>query len=231
MVKTDDFGQAIGRVEPNDQFYMFVVQDNGIILQEFEPLQVPFDPLISDFATVELNLVQSSLSDFYSYFGNVASGCSFNNVTSEFICTVADTSGLIQTYNLTVKQQKIVSVEIVCSDQDSSAVTSLICPIVDVTNSTYQFTLVATFDGSRTLLQSGSFSFTGQPIYGLTGLFATWLIFIAIILLAHTNPPFAILFGVISIGISAIMGIFIISTGSMIGLIITTLILIWRTVR
>lgn len=220
MVMTDDNGEDMTNLRTNTIFYKFIAERGGSVLTEYAPSKIPFDSIVSDYATLTFKIVSTSLGDIFNYYGNIASSCTYTNSTTVLRCTATDTSGAVGTFSFLVEQQQALSWATVCSDSDTSSGVTFTCTLGTTANSTYRYVLYAETTDSDVVLESGYLNFRTAPLFGTMGIFLAFIMFLALCAVGIWNPNVSLTMGGISLIVSFVIGLYTIGIGSLIGLIV-----------
>lgn len=176
--------------------YKILLTSNGIILREYNPFQLQSTSLT--FYTS-----QSSIPEYFSYFGKVATSCNLDNSTNVLSCNYLDTSGLTMKITFNVTQVTQAGDMSFCSSYSSGASGSFACNLT--ANSSYKYSLVGTYYSvpNDFLWQSGYINLSStENIFGAMGLIISLIFIIFMPFLANWDVRIALLLQGVGIIIS-----------------------------
>lgn len=208
-----------------DTFYKFVLEKNGQALAEFAPLTIGS-------TTLSLPVGNATRGEYWSYYGTVASNCYYTNATAILRCDFSDTSGLMQTVNMTVQRFGMVSGWTdYCSDNATSTSATLICSIDNTGSYLYHYQLWAVYPQSSFAFNDGDIDLTNKyKPYGDVGVISGVMIIGTVALM---GLPYS--FGIIvftTIAIIIVVAINFVSLGNiyfdLITIALIAAVMIWK---
>jgi hypothetical protein len=226
MAKTDYDGLAGASLEQN-QWYRFIIEKNGIILRQFDPKYLTE-------TTIVLKQSASQLIEYFSYYNDVASSCSLNNVTGTLTCTVDDDSGQMVYATLNVKRKTTLGWEQNCSQSITGSGT-LVCNLGNLTGQVFTYSLIGKFgsDSTLTILQGemieGPRTFWLNTDNGrILGVLITFMFFITLAFIGIWNPGVTLIMGLLGLIVSYMFGVLDISYGALMALVVGVAFLVHR---
>lgn len=222
-LKTDGLGQASAWLVPYTEAYRFLVYEGNVLVKTIDPMYLTADSYIFD-------LLGSAGND-YAVFNGVVIDCEYNNETKIMRCTATDPSGLMTSATLVVYENKMFGADIYCTSTAVGSAITPTCNLNDVSgfsdNATYIFSGV--INGNTYIFETGLIgSIPTISDYGLTGVYATLLLFITLVLLGAWNPSAAVVLGGVAIFVSKMLGILIISEVVLVIILFITLITVYK---
>ena len=166
--RTDFSGYAYINLKAHETYKFFLVR-NGIILREYDPMQLETDDLIFYISTVEI-------PEYFDYYNKVITSCIYDNTTAptNVTCSYVDTSGLTMDMNFSVDQLTQAGYLNVCNDSSSSSSGSFICNLPN--NATYKYHLKGTYHSETYIWQQGFISLGEAMTFGVVGLILAFLL-------------------------------------------------------
>ena len=199
--KTDFSGYTYIYLKAHD-LYKFLLTKNGVVLKEYQPMQLETDSL-------EFHVSTAVIPEYFTYYDKVATGCTYDNSTLNLTCTYIDTSGLDMNMSFKVIRIGIAGETTLCNDNSSSASGSFICGLTG--NYTYKYSLIGTYYSNPVdyLWQSGYISLIspGGVSFGAVGLFLALIIVIALPLLFNYDARISIVMSAFGIIFSIVTGL------------------------
>jgi hypothetical protein len=206
-------------------WYKFVVYEGGSVYYMTTPMM-----LSSTTITVTVN-PSANLFAYWNTAGSVSGSCITINTSSNYTesCTGADSSGLVQSYTLLVKQLVGGTWIETCSNTVNASVGTAICNIGNNTaNKLYWYSFSYAASPPVTLL-SNFLNFLNTVVaYGNMGLFLTAMIVLTMILVGLWHPAVSIVLGIVGLFVS--YGLGLMPPGALSALIYVTMagmIVIW----
>jgi hypothetical protein len=201
IIKTDTNGEAIGNIILNSQWYKFIVTYDGVIELETEPTKLSLTEY-----TLRISLADSYL-DTYIVKEGITSSLTYNNVTQNFVYTFSDPSGTTTQACLKVTQARLTSDVLIETSCVTSSSGTILIGITDL-NGTYIATGTVTIDDNSFVTDSLTIVFdTNYKTWGLSGVFASFLIVLTLIMVGIWNPMVAVLLGTIGVLVSVSLGL------------------------
>ena len=168
--RTDFSGYTYINLKQHETYKFFLVRD-GVVLREYEEMQLETDDLTFYISTTEI-------PEYFDYWDQVTTSCSYDNTTvpSEITCSYIDTSGLTMDMNFNVDELTQAGYINVCNDTSSGASGSFSCILT--TNSTFKYYMTGTYysDPEEYVWQQGFVSFGGVMMFGVVGLLMAFLL-------------------------------------------------------
>lgn len=205
-LKTDGLGETSVWLVPYTEAYRFLIYEGNTLVKTIDPIYITADSYIFD-------LIGSAGND-YSVFQGIAVDCSYNEDTKIMRCTATDPSGLMTSATLTVYENKLFGAEVLCTSTATGSAITPTCNLYDVSgftdNATYIFSGIV--DGNTYIFDTGLIGdIPSSSDFELTGVLATLLLFLTLVLLGSWNPAAAVVLGGVGLIVSQLMGILIIS--------------------
>lgn len=225
VVKTDSNGVAYAQLILNTEWYKFIlVYDSKIVLE-----------------TTSTKIITTS-KDFKIYIGadyyknynivdSIACDVTFTNATKTFAFTYTDDSNTIQQGCLKLIKNSINS-DITVNETCVISATSTILSPINGPVSTNSYTALGYFitdDGDELICKSTTHNFNElYKTYGKSGIFATFLITLTLIMVGLWSPAASIILMLLGIIASVVMGLFYLSIEMVIALVIIVGITLYR---
>jgi hypothetical protein len=198
--KSDFSGYAYPYLELH-QNYKFILTQNGVVLKEYQPMQL-------ETTSLELRISTAQIPHYFSYYDKVATSCSYNNATNVLTCVFIDTSGMTMRMNFTVLRLGQTGYLNQCSDSSTGSSGTFVCTLSS--NSSYKYAMVGYYSGSATTSYTWQSGFINLVTAGVT--FGVIGLIIALIIVG--TLPFVGLYDMrVSIVLTAFGMIFSIVTG------------------
>ena len=224
ILKTDSEGVAVGNLVLSTQWYKFVITYNSQVFLETSPTKI-----ISTTYNFQIVLGSDYFAN-YNQLGSISCNVNFDNTTKIFSFTATDSSGGSNEYCLNVWKKTVNTNTAINSSCKTDVGTTINLGInEEVSDNTY-VGIGSVRIGSNTFncdLTTHSYN-TGFKKFGQEGLFATFFIILTIVMIGIWSPIIAVMLMVLGIVISIIMGIFMLTWGSIVGLIIMAVITVVR---
>lgn len=183
------------------EIYKFLLMEDGVILREYEPMQL-------ETTTLEFHVSTADVPEYFSYYDKVATSCSFNNASKVLTCTYADTSGLTMDMLFNVTRIGIVGETSQCTLSSSSPSGSFTCTLSG--NYTYKYNLVGKYYSNPLtyLWQSGFIDMIGGGVsFGAVGLFLALILVCFLPLTARYDIRIAVILTAFGIIFSIVAGL------------------------
>lgn len=229
IVETDSNGRAFVQLVLNTEWYVFIVEVDGVIQLQTIPTKVT-----SSAKTLRIDLEDIRYFDRYDVTRGISHSLTWTNATKTFTFTWSDPSGDMADGCLKVSRRDVAS-ERVLSDTCTTSTASTKSYIVtdNITDQTYVAVSYIKFaDGESYILATlvQSFEQTFKK-FGLTGIFMSFLLVLTLIGIGIWHPVVAVLLAIFGLIVTTILGIFAVSWGVLMGLIIMGGILIYRLTK
>jgi len=209
--KSDSNGQLVAYLIPYTAYYKILLMQSGQLIQTINPFLITSN-------SISLNINTTFGMYLYKYYGKIAYSCTYNNVTGYFTCIITDTSGEMTKCYLDIMTVNTTNNEQVCSTNGVSSSMTIGCYLGNTTGKNYFYSLYCDLREGKTILEKdflsgGSMAIIPTiPIYGLEGVFLTFMItgtmsFIGL----NINPSLGILllfvamFGCMAFGLIALI--------------------------
>ena len=232
VLETNAQGEAIGNVILNTVWYRFVIEYNGIVYLTEGPLK-----MTASTRTFQINL----LTDFFNRYSIVRGitiiNCTYSNYHPyNFKFEWDDTNNEIEYGCLKVVNRTMVT-DITLKDScifGSSG--TVLVSIGNPANHSGVFvgTCYVKFPDNEVFVigtHTEEFGNTGYEVYGRNGVFYGLLIIITLFMVGCYNPSVAIILSLVGLVLTKLLGLFQISYGWMVGLIIIGGIAIYKTTK
>jgi len=213
---TDSEGVATTYMRVNEIYYKFLITKDGQTLLETDRQIITCQ---STPCTKEFTIDPQAVSERFRTKRGFSWNCFLNEDAPSFQCTVNHEDETMKEARLQVEQNQVLGVQTQCDIKVQSTGSSMVCPLEDLSNHSYSYTLKAQKDGYSFLLESGRIDRTD-------GMFAdyedSWVgAMLTILMVAGFglySPGAAVVFGflgliaammlqLLSIGIGALVGI------------------------
>jgi len=175
------------------EIYSFILIKNNVILNQYQLMQVQTN-------TLTFYISQSSVPEYFSYYGSVATTCNLDNSTNIMTCTYVDTSGLPMNMTMSVIQRTVAGDVQYCLNTSSSSVGTFVCNLT--TNYSYKGSLTGTYYSSPRdyIWQSWTVSLSSSVNeFGAMGLLVSLLIALVAPFLGIYDARIAILLNGVAI--------------------------------
>lgn len=224
MGRTSATGVANIRLQLYDAWYRFIVEKDGVVLKQFDRMQVS--------NAIELRLQENVINNYWSVYGKVAGACNYLGATANFTlqCTGADTSGKVQSWNLLAKKMGAVSWESVCDVSGTGSAVTLNCPLGNTTDKQYYYSF-RYIASPPFILLSNYINNVVSPFALPLGvsLFVVFVFVLAMALIGIWNPAMSLISGGAGIAFMYWLGLMPPSMlPGVVGAIIFVAILAWR---
>lgn len=223
IIKTDENGQALGRIVQNTQWYKFILFYNGLLYLETDPVKIT-----TSTKNFRINLL-SDYFEFYDDLNGVSTSLTFTNSTKNFAFTFANPTGTSVTACLKVIKRNTIADTLIEESCTTSASGTI---LVNIGNNTADNSYIATgrirFNPDFvTDVLSIDFN-EGYKRWGKDGIFVTYLVRLTFAMIGIWNPVVAILLLMIADVSMIVMGLFHMSWTVLITYIILGFLTMWR---
>lgn len=229
IVETDSNGQAFVQLVLNTEWYVFIVEVDGVVKLQTIPTKIT-----STTKTLRIDLSDIRYFDRYDVTRGITHSLTWTNATNTFTFTWSDPSGDIVDACLKVSE-KAVNLNKLLSDTCTTSVagTRTYTIVGNITDQTYVAVSYVKFSDTeiyilKTLVQSFEETFKK---FGLTGIFVSFLLVLTLIGVGINHPVMAILLGIFGLIVVTILGVFAVQWGVLMGLIIMGGILLYKLTR
>lgn len=225
MVKTGSTGQGNTYLACPDPYYRYVAQKNGVVLGSFTSKQINCDPAVTQ-ASILLQIGQGSVGEYFNYVGNLAGNCAFNSTTNYLVCTVQDTSNTFSTFELKVTRLGVTQDTLACSTTFTGSSGTLLC----YTNQSGEYVYTLTGKGSAAPVFGGNYRVGSlQSLFGPTGLFLTFLLFITMVgVTVQYSVSASVFVGMLALVVASLIGLFTTGVSTMVAGIIAGIVVGWK---
>jgi hypothetical protein len=213
MLRPDEIGDDATYLRKVDAWYKFIVTQNG------ETIYVTTPRKITE-TDVYIRVPLSSLTNILEKFGNLDASITFNNVTRNFTASFVQANGNTVEGCLEVNRLSYGSQTLQCRKCQESSSATLICGIGSV-NGTYTASFYATIDSVTRLIKTLEVNLATlqAKVYGEDGLVLSLFIFLLLAFIGLWNPSVAIVFGIVGLIFSAIIGFIYVPITIILGLV------------
>jgi len=229
IVETDSSGEAFAQIVLNTEWYVFIVEVDGIIKLQTIPTRITITS-----KTLRIDLQDIKYFDRYDVTRGITHSLTWTNASKLFTFTWSDPTGDMADGCLKVTRRSINS-ESVLSDActTSSAATKTYVVTDNITDQIYIAVSYIKFsDGESYILDTLTISFEQTfKKFGLTGIFVSFLLTLTLIGIGIWHPVVAVLLAIFGLTITTILGVFSLSWGALMGIIIMGGILIYRLTK
>jgi len=229
MGKTAADGTTSIYLQPIDVFYKFIlINPTGRIIYSTDATQtISCDPAT---ALCQKTFIVNDLNtaEFWNYYGSIAFSCTFSNATGWYYCDYADTAGLA--YACTLQTYRIGPFGPIqnCTNSLTSAAGTLGCNLGNTTGNRYVATLWCEYSSTKYVMWEETLDFTTSAQFGNFGQFLAFFLVIFIPATGLFNPAIAVLLGFVALAGSAILGLYDVGLGALVGLGVATLVIMYR---
>lgn len=222
-LKTDGLGQANAWLVPYTEAYRFLIYDGNTLVKTIDPMYITTSSYVFT--------LSGSAGNDYSVFNSIVSECSYNNVTKVLRCTATDPSGLMASSTLKVYENKMFGADIYCTSSATGSAVTNTCDLSGVSgftnNATYLF--YVTVNGNVQILESGMIgNIPATTSYGLSGVFAVFLLFLTMALLGVWNPVASIALGGTALLVGKFAGLIAINEVTLVAILFITLVTVYK---
>lgn len=225
IVKTDDEGDAWAQIILNTEWYAFIlVYEDEVVLQTL-PTKIT-----STTRTFRINLGED-YSARYDQIQGMSHALTYNNATLTFHFVWSDPTGSVQNGCLKLTRRTMNGdTDLNTTCQTSTAADILMTIPESVGDNTYIATSYVTYSGGQSfVLDTLSVNFNNTyQVFGASGLFYSMLIIIVLIMVGIWHPVLAVVFMVVGVIITNVLGLFYLNWSYVIVLIILAAITIYR---
>jgi len=224
MGKTDSNGYDYIYLKKYDAWYRFSVMQNGIVIYQSDRTKISED-------TLTLKILPSTVASYLKFYRDIQYTHYFNNLTNDFIVTYVNPSGSIIQGCQYVARRSLNNDSVVCNDCVNSSAGTLICNVGAV-NASYVSSfyviasppyLISSIWADLSLLEE-----TFADYFKSEGLFAAFMIIGTVTLGTLTNPIIPIIMCIAGLIIAMWAGMFVISAGIFISIVILGGIIIFK---
>ena len=225
MGKTGTVGYATTYLRPNDIYYKIIAYDvDGVVQEVFTEQFVSCDPSATA-CELTLQFTVEDVGYYWDYYGNIASSCSFSNATVPLItCTFADTSGLVNTFELKAWKFGATSRDELCSDSSTDSSGTLFCYLPTSITGAVTYSLIAQIN-PPTVLKTGELNFGQVVAFANFGLLIGFFMILVVALVGvwTGSPGITMVLGGISILGGTLMGLIVMSPAAIFGIMFVIL--------
>jgi len=225
VIKTNTYGEAVGNIILNTQWYKFLLLYDGEIKLETEPIKIG-----STSRNFRINLLVDFF-DLYNIVDGVTTSLTFTNSTRNFAYTFLNPSGTVITACLDIIERTTIADVDVNSSCISSAGGTILLNIgstAEVVGRTFLATGSVNVNPWKITDILGASFEDGYRKYGKDGIFLSFLVRLTFALMGIWNPIVAIILLVVAdIGMVA-MGLYYLEWPTFMVYIILASITIWR---
>lgn len=222
---TDFNGETIMNLKLNE-WYIFIVEQNGVILRTFP------QTFLTSTSDITLQTTAGTNVGFFEYSDSVGATCTASQITELLTCTFSDTSGKMVNLNLTIQRRPLVGNWVtVCANTTTSSSGTISCSYTGYNTTDLTYYLTGSFCCSSTTffnLVTGTIAGATASSYGTVGIVAVVFILIAAIMFGYWNPVVPIIMGLFGIMIGVLMSMIVVSWMSFVSLIVAGGILVWK---
>ena len=227
--KTDDDGFTTIPLEQINAFYRFKIYDDFTLLKTTADTQITG-------TTIEISISEETEGEVRKQFGAMNYTFFFDNDTKEFKMTFLDSAGKITSGCMRVSQLDFNS-EGVIYDQCFLASTGSLTFTIPNNSSAYTASVYATIgsglEAKKSLIETISIDLTTSFSSmlgggGIDGVVMTLFLMMVLVLLATWNPSVAVGAGVVSLIFSVAFGFYVLSIGTLIGIIVVGAIFMYK---
>lgn len=221
-IKTNDDGEAIGKVILSNKRYKFLLKDNGVLILET-------DPVILTLTSYTFRVyIGGNYFENYDYTNDIACSVTRSGQTYEY--TFSDPNAQITQGCLTITLRTPMSDRVINNS----------C-VVGTTGSISKNAYTVT--GSYTIFAQGTYILDGQEyfcaqttfsddsnadLFGTEGIFMTFFVVLTLAMIGIWSPAASIVLSIIAIIASVIFGIFTLSTPALMIIVVLGILAIMR---
>jgi hypothetical protein len=220
ILNTNFDGKAFSYLTKNTKWYRFILTLDGEVVGSYGPTI-----LTEDDVTFKLS---ADYGQWFDYYDQYAYNCSLAGNTTT--CTITDTSGLMVSARLLVRQWAALNWTTLCDTTNTGSTVTLLCALGSTANNIYHYQFIGTFDGADYVIESGYYDYrAGSTTYGTMGVLLALMLMLVMVGIGIIRPPIAMLLGVISLMISYGIGLLAVSWGAIIGLLVVAAVIMIKT--
>lgn len=214
MARTDENGDAVFSVVPNEQWYYLSFEYKGRILLVSDPQK--FSVTTYTFTLFLTEDYTGIIDDLNAVYGVV----NYTNASNNFRFIYDDPNQKITEACLDVEQMVFGRPTLVCSNCSTATAATLLCNMASESNGTYTGQGFVTLSGKKYLVSSWGAVIGNDWGSKLPSTFLSFFVVLGFVGMAAFNPVAAVVLTLIGIIFSALLNIAWLSWGSVIGLII-----------
>lgn len=212
--QTNFNGEAPLRAQYNDEFYKFILEYNDAVYLQTNPFKITSETL-----TFYISLENLDPTSTLRSFQNLYYTLTFNNDTNSFKYTFSDPNNLMVQGCLNIYLQKVSSDTLINSTCVNSTGASILIGVDEINDTTYRAEATALFGDDNIIVDILTHSFRStSDVFGVIGVFLSIFLLIIITFIGLWNKTVSIVllllglvliagFGLVKIGITALMGI------------------------
>jgi len=229
ILETDTNGEALAQIVLNTKWYAFIVEVNGIVKLQTQPTKITSSSKI-----LRIDLEDIQYFDRYDVTNGLTHSLTYTNSTLTFSFTWSDPTGESAEGCLKIVKRNVNSESIlsdVCVVSSGGTINYAI--VENTTNELYIATSYIKFsDGEIYILKVLEANFDEVfKKFGLMGVFVSFLLVITLVGIGIWSPLVAVLLAIFGVIIMSILGIFFVSWGVLMGLLIMGGISIYKLTR
>lgn len=228
ILNTDSDGIAYGQIILYTQWYKFILEYDGEVVKETVPTKI-----VGTSVTFRIN-IETPYFERHDQVADLNYAFTFTNATKTFSFTWSDSSGQMSEGCIRLIRRTINGDTELNDSCVTSAAGTILSPINEnVSGYTYIATAYITYaDGKEYTIDTLSISYNyNYRTWGLSGLFFSLLIIIALVFVGIWNPAVAVVFLVCGVAIVNIMGLFFLNWSMLITFVILGGITVYRLRR
>lgn len=228
MTKTDDSGNAITYLRPNDVYHRVTLLNlDGSIRKVLEPFILQCDNS-AESCTYDASLVSSGGGVAWNYQGQIGYACSYTNATTLISCALVDNSGTMTGGKLTVyKQYAFNQSTVECVNEQSGTSVVLNCLVNNTHGNSFVYLLTMKVGTDEISIYSKSLEFSQTAQFGYFGLLMAILLITTLALIANLDVSGMIILVIVGLTSLSIMGFIALGAPAVAGIIIVGIVLAW----
>ncbi|MHA1329652.1 MAG: DUF2341 domain-containing protein [Candidatus Hodarchaeales archaeon] len=206
VARTGMDGKASIFLQPYEQ-YKYIVEKNGQVLRETERAEL---------TTNEILIRITEVITVFNYLNNIGYNCELID-NSTFHCVVTDTSNKMKYAHLIVdKITNIANISVTeCDKTEFGSGVDIYCNLSNDTSLWYYKLYVSLDRVTEYMIDSGYIGEqTTTNVYGIAGLFAFEMFVLTLTLMEIINPVTSLIFMLLAVGISRIIGLVNVQVGT-----------------
>jgi hypothetical protein len=221
MGQTDDDGEAYIFLRKFDAWYRFLVESEAIPIYHSEQTQIKADDIY-------IRIVETTISTLMNVFDTIYYRLDYSNATNVYTLVYSDTTGTVRRGCLEVNRRHQMVLTEICNTCEESASATITC---DAGNSTGSYIATFYIQGSpNTYIASRVDDITESmaALIGRDGLILALLLVGVMMLAALYNPVASLVSGVAGLILVSALGIVLIPSIVVGGLVVVVIILIFK---
>ena len=238
QIVTDYAGRGFTYVyQPAVKYQIIALDESGNVAKVFDNVivdsSIQTGVLGSGAGIYALELtIGGELNQGFHQFGSISVSCTFDNSTTVLGCVVVDNTGATTSMQLDVSNLTINGWTRICTSSATGSSATLLCTIGDGWDKNlFQYSLILQNpDGTYFTAYSGTLDFRGMVInWGANGFLLTLFTFLTLAAIGAWNPVVALFLGGAGLVFAQVLGAFAVGQGTLIGILLVIVLLVWKS--